>query len=352
VSKTPTFGLFDHIEDIPGTPTHQLFKDRLALIKMAEDAGLAAFHLAEHHGGDLCMAANQEVFVAAASQITSSIRLGPMVKLLPLHNPVRILEDMCVADQLTEGRLEYGVGRGAVPAEHGWFGSDYKRARERFTDTLGIIADALKTGIVSSENSAFYDFGPMPLYTKPYQETIPFWYPGNPVTAGKHGLSLMWPGPIDERTYETYVEAWNAHKGDRIRLDGPDSEPRIGITMMMAIRHDENEALDIAKRAMEGLTRRTEGGHRFDTQVLDTEEELWEAQAALRQIKGGLDIAIQAGSGTPDQIAERLSAILAPGLIDHVDLMIPTGDMTMDEAKRTLELFVTEVKPQLEMQPA
>ena len=347
-----TFGLFDHIEDIPGTPTHQLFKDRLDLIRMADEAGLTAFHLAEHHGGDLCMAANQDVFVAAASQITSQIRLGPMVKLLPLHHPVQILEDMCVADQLTEGRLDYGVGRGAVPAEHGWFGSDYRQARERFTDTLGIIAEALRTGTISSENSRFYDFGPMPLYTKPYQATIPFWYPGNPVTAGKHGMSLMWPGPVDERSYEAYLEAWHAHKGDRIRLDGPDSKPRVGISMTLAITDDEQRSLDITRRAMEGLRRRTRAGHRFDDQVLDTEQELWDAQATLRQIEGALELAIQAGAGTPEQITERLAGMLAGGIVDHVALMIPTGDMTMAEAKRTLERFITDVKPQLEMQPA
>ena len=82
---TPTFGIFDHIEDIPGTPTPQLLRDRIDLIKMADQAGFAGFHLAEHHGSDLCMAPNQEVFIAAASQVTTNIRLGPMVKLLPLH---------------------------------------------------------------------------------------------------------------------------------------------------------------------------------------------------------------------------------------------------------------------------
>ena len=46
----PSFGIFDHIEDIPGTPTTQLLKDRLDLIKMADEAGFAGFHLAEHHG--------------------------------------------------------------------------------------------------------------------------------------------------------------------------------------------------------------------------------------------------------------------------------------------------------------
>ena len=122
---SPTFGIFDHIEEIPGTDTQRLFRDRLELIKLADEAGFESFHLAEHHGSGLCMAPNQELFVAAASQVTTNIRLGPMVKLLPLHHPVRLLEDMCVADQLTGGRLDFGVGSGVAPIEHAWFGSDW-----------------------------------------------------------------------------------------------------------------------------------------------------------------------------------------------------------------------------------
>ena len=83
------------------------------------------------------MAPSQEIFIAAASQITKMIRLGPMVKLLPLHHPVQIIEDMCVADQLTGGRLDFGVGRGVAPIEHAWFGSRWTESRERFEDTLG-----------------------------------------------------------------------------------------------------------------------------------------------------------------------------------------------------------------------
>ena len=126
---SPTFGIFDHIEEIPGTDTQQLFRDRLELIKLADEAGFESFHLAEHHGSGLCMAPNQELFVAAASQVTTNIRLGPMVKLLPLHHPVRLLEDMCVADQLTGGRLDFGVGSGVAPIEHAWFGSDWTERR-------------------------------------------------------------------------------------------------------------------------------------------------------------------------------------------------------------------------------
>ena len=50
----------------------------------------------------------------------------------------------------------------------------------------------------------------------------------------------------------------------------------------------------------------------------------------------------------PTQIADRFAGILEPGLTDYIVLQIPTGDMTLDEAKRTMDLFCSEVKPQLE----
>jgi alkanesulfonate monooxygenase SsuD/methylene tetrahydromethanopterin reductase-like flavin-dependent oxidoreductase (luciferase family) len=344
---TPTFGIFDHIEDIPGTPTRRLFQDRLDLIKMADEAGFAGFHLAEHHGSDLCMAPNQEVFIAAASQVTKDIRLGPMVKLLPLHHPVRIIEDMCVVDQLTGGRLDFGVGRGVAPIEHYWFGSTWPESRDRFTDIMGIICDAFATGEISSERSTYYDFPTIPLATKPLQDPIPFWYPGTPTTAGRHGMNLMWPGPIDQASYDLYVDTWEKHKGDTMRVDGPSSKPRVGCTMLLAIAPTEKEALDIARRGMTGLTRRAHNVHKFDHLVLPPEE-CDAALGPLRKIMEHIEDAINAGAGTPDQIAERFAAILEPGLTDYIVLQLPTGDMTLDEARRTMELFITEVKPQLE----
>jgi alkanesulfonate monooxygenase SsuD/methylene tetrahydromethanopterin reductase-like flavin-dependent oxidoreductase (luciferase family) len=343
----PTFGIFDHIEEIPGTSTQQLFRDRLELIKLAEQLGCSAFHLAEHHGSGLCMAPNQELFVAAASQVTTTIRLGPMVKLLPLHHPVRIIEDLCVADQLTGGRLDFGVGRGVAPIEHAWFGSTWTDSRQRFEDTLGIICRALATGEITSEGSAYHDFPTVPLSTRPVQDTIPFWYPGNPAVAGRHGMSLMWPGPLPREVYETYLEAWETHKGGTLRVDGPGSRPRVGIVMLVAIAPTEREALEIARRGMNGLVRRAEAVHVHDRLILSEED----CQAALRPLHTiieHMEDAIAFGAGTTDQIAERLVAILEPGLVEHVALQLPTGDMTFDESRRSLELFASEVKPQLE----
>jgi hypothetical protein len=75
----------------------------------------------------------------------------------------------------------------------------------RFTDVLGIIEHALATGEISSEDSRFYDFATMPMSTKPLQDSIPFGYPGSPLTAGggathalkiasgRNALTMYWP---------------------------------------------------------------------------------------------------------------------------------------------------------------
>jgi alkanesulfonate monooxygenase SsuD/methylene tetrahydromethanopterin reductase-like flavin-dependent oxidoreductase (luciferase family) len=345
----PTFGIFDHIEDLPGTSTHRILQDRLALAKLADDAGFTSFHLAEHHGSGLCLAPSQEIFIGAASQVTKNIRLGPMVKLLPLHHPVQIIEDMCVADQLTGGRLDFGVGRGVAPIEHAWFGSKWTESRERFEDTLGIICHAFATGEISSANSVFHDFPSAPLTTKPFQDTIPFWYPGNPVVAGRHGMSLMCAGGVPQSTYDAYIENWQKHAGDTLRLDGPDSRPRIGCTLILALAPTEKEALAISKRGVDGLIRRTKHIHTYDHLVL-SEDDQARAIAPLNAILASIEQTVSAGAGVPGQILERLSALLETGLVDHISIQVPTGDMTYDEARRTVELFASEVKPELEKQ--
>ena len=295
---TPTFGIFDHIEGIPGTSTPQLFKDRLDLIRMADQARFTGYYLAEHHGSDLCLAPNQEMFIAAASQITEQIRMGPMVKLLPLHHPVQIIEDMCVIDNLTNGRFEFGVGRGVAPIEHYWFSSDWPSSTDRFEDVLGIICRAFRTGEISSEDSRYYDFRTMPMATKPVQASIPFWYPGSPVTAGRFGLNLMWPGPINQEAYDLYVESWDAHAGGDIRMETQGAGPQVACTLVLAIDEDEKVALDVNERGLRGLMRRTHDVHKWDAEVLG-EEAADAALNPLRKILGHIDGAIKAGAGTP-----------------------------------------------------
>ncbi len=70
-------------------------------------------------------------------------------------------------------------------------------------------------------------------------------------------------------------------------------------------------------------------------------------QRVLRAGRGG-GAGVRYAAGTAEQITERLAGILEPGLTDYIVLQLPTGDMTLDEARRTVEIFASEVKPQLE----
>ena len=116
--------------------------------------------------------------------------------------------------------------------------------------------------------------------------------------------------------------------------------------MVLALAEDEKVALDVAERGLRGLMRRTHYVHRWDTEILGEDA----ADAAIRPLQkllANIDGAIEAGAGTPEQIRDRFAGILDAGLTDHIVIMSPTGDMTFDEAKRTMDLFCGDVKPEL-----
>jgi len=348
------FGIFDHIEGIAGTPMHQLLQDRLELIRMADAAGFNGYHLAEHHGSDLCMAPNQEMFLAAAAQATRQIRIGPMIKILPIHHPVRVIEDICLLDQLTQGRVEYGVGRGIAAIEHFWFGGDWFASSERFSEALGLVLQGLRTGRVCGDGP-HYKFPQIDLNMGPYQKpNPPFWYPGNPVTAGKYGLNLIWAGPIPQAAYDLYVKTWDENVGNAVRAEAPGARPRVGTTELLVVHRDEAKAKEIAARGWQGLMRRVVHVHTFDRLALSEHD----AEAALNPLARGAQALLADGgdkllpmltanSGTPAQVVERLRAYIAEGRSDYLVLQIPTGDMTFAEARDSLQLFIDEVMPAL-----
>lgn len=352
---TVQFAIFDHIEGLPGTSMQDVLAGRLELVKMADDAGFAAYYLAEHHGSDLCLAPSQEIFLAAAAQVTRQIHLGPMVKILPLHHPLRVVEDICLLDQLSGGRAELGVGRGIAAIEHFWFGSDWSASHARFDEALALVLQGLRTGTIDTGSSTHYRFPPVGVTLTPLQRPHPpLWYPGSPATAGRYGMSLMWPGPIPEEAYQTYVEAWHEHADDPVRADLPGAEPRVGTALLFAISHDEAEAKDAAGRGWKGLMRRILAVHDLDRLALSAEE----AEAALNPLARAGQALLSPGgeaalehltalSGTPSHVAGALKGLLAQGRSDYLVLQIPTGDMTFAEARQTLRLFIDEVMPQL-----
>src|SRR5262249_45678032 len=102
------FGVFDWI-DRGKAPLRQLYEERLQLLEVAHAAALFSPPLADPHATPLRMAPSPALSLPAAAQRTRRIRLGPLVYLLPLYNPLRLIEEICMLDHLSDGRLELGI---------------------------------------------------------------------------------------------------------------------------------------------------------------------------------------------------------------------------------------------------
>ena len=112
------------------------------------------------------------MLAAAAAQCTERIRLGVAVNLLPLHNPIRIAEDIATLDVLSDGRAEFGVGRGSMPAHFRGFGIPLEDSRERFIEFLDFTIQAWTHEEVSYEGK-YFSVQDLNLAPKPVQTPHP-----------------------------------------------------------------------------------------------------------------------------------------------------------------------------------
>src|SRR6516162_381572 len=131
------FGIFDHLDD-SGLPLDQHFEARLKPIEAYDRAGFYGYHLAEHHNTPLGYAPSPGAFLAAVAQRTRQLRFGPMVYLLPLYHPLRLIDEICMLDQMSNGRFLYGVGRGISPVEVGFYGIDFATGAEQFRECFEV----------------------------------------------------------------------------------------------------------------------------------------------------------------------------------------------------------------------
>src|SRR5438093_5060670 len=113
------FGFFDQLPCAGAASESQRYQDLIAQIELGEAHGFDTVWLGElHFSRAFSILADPVMVLAAAAQRTTRIRLGTAVTLLPLHNPVKIAEEAAIAELLSDGRLEFGVGRGTAPVHY------------------------------------------------------------------------------------------------------------------------------------------------------------------------------------------------------------------------------------------
>jgi alkanesulfonate monooxygenase SsuD/methylene tetrahydromethanopterin reductase-like flavin-dependent oxidoreductase (luciferase family) len=137
------FGFFDQLPCAEGFTEAQRYRDILAQIELGDRLGFDTAWLGElHFSRAFSISADPLMILAAAAQRTTRIRLGTAVTLLPLNNPVKIAEEAATADILSNGRIEFGVGRGTAPSHYEGFGIKQDESRARFDEALDFILAA------------------------------------------------------------------------------------------------------------------------------------------------------------------------------------------------------------------
>src|SRR6187431_3039049 len=115
---------------------------------LADQVGLDAFGVGEHHRADFAISAPEVVLAAIASR-TSRILLGSAVTVLSTDDPVRVFQRFSTVDALSNGRAEVILGRGSFTESYPLFGYDLSRYQELFEDKLRLFVELLKPGGVT-----------------------------------------------------------------------------------------------------------------------------------------------------------------------------------------------------------
>ena len=110
------FGVF-YVLESPDDDYRRAWEEMLEQIEFAEQLGFDSVWLAEHHGSNYGTMPSPQVAAAAVASRTTRMRIGIAVSILPFDNPVRIAEDYAMVDVISNGRLDFGVGRGYQPHE-------------------------------------------------------------------------------------------------------------------------------------------------------------------------------------------------------------------------------------------
>jgi alkanesulfonate monooxygenase SsuD/methylene tetrahydromethanopterin reductase-like flavin-dependent oxidoreductase (luciferase family) len=328
------FGLFSLTTlSAPRGDTALLMAETRAEVQLAEELDFDIAWFAEHHFSNYSITTSPLLLVAHMAQATSRIRLGPAVIVLPFYEPLRLAEDVCLTDALSEGRLVLGLGFGYQPREFIKFAIPFGERYERGLEAWDLIIQA-SSGRV--DHCGQHVTAQLDVAVTPSQQHIPTFVVGSdPIVmstvASRGATPFVTPGlqPISaaQRMRDAYAEVY----GDPMPF---------AVQRYVFVSDDRGERRAAAEQVrnvgrMAGNLRRDEpsmiGAH-LDRPALDNEP-------SLDEIEAGALI------GTAAEVADRIIAEAGVLSLTHLSCFMRLADMPHDVAMRSIEAFGRDVIP-------
>jgi alkanesulfonate monooxygenase SsuD/methylene tetrahydromethanopterin reductase-like flavin-dependent oxidoreductase (luciferase family) len=327
------FGLFCSPKaDAPGfsPETGQGFRDFIDFNVEAEALGFHSSFSVEHHFSGWNQASATLMLLMALAMRTKTLRLGTAVMVLPWHNPVLLAEQAATLDLLSNGRFDFGIGKGYRHSEFNGFQIRPDEAEARFEEVLAFITRAFTTRTRFSHKGRFFHFEDVVIEPPPAQQPHPpFWVAaGNPhsiARAGERGFNLI----LDQYASPQILgERIAVYKAAREKAGLGFDPMQVTVARQLYVAKNEADKQEALRRQVQ-YTKRT----------IDV--------ARDPKAKGGshvLAYADKAGAteenalyGTPDEIAAMLEALREAG-VGYILLTIAGG-------REQLRRFAREIMP-------
>jgi alkanesulfonate monooxygenase SsuD/methylene tetrahydromethanopterin reductase-like flavin-dependent oxidoreductase (luciferase family) len=328
------FGVFDHVDD-GGLPLAEHLEARLRMAEAYDAHGFHCYHVAEHHGTPLGLAPSPGVLFAALSQRTTRLRFGPLVYLLPIYNPMRLVEEVAMLDALSNGRFQLGVGRGVSPLELGFLGLDMAEQRGRFDETLEVLRRGLSSETLDFQGE-FYAYDKVPMALRPVQRPHPpLWYgAGSPDSirwCAQNGVNMVTLalGERVRQATDLYRAEWQG---------APEAMPLMGVSRHMVVADSNEEVQALARPAY--------------ARWRGSMAKLWEDRGNGFPLAAHLPLEWDAAeamghgcAGSPETVRAFVEREAEVGGITYFVSAMAFGDLPLAAVQRSAELFGRHVMP-------
>jgi alkanesulfonate monooxygenase SsuD/methylene tetrahydromethanopterin reductase-like flavin-dependent oxidoreductase (luciferase family) len=343
------FGLFHEFPGAGHGAEAMAFARSFEQIDAAERWGLDAVWLAELHFSPHSLLSAPMVIASAVAARTRRIKIGTAVHVLPLCHPLRIAEEVATLDQVSQGRLIFGVGRSAFPRSYDAYGIPYSESRERFAEILEIVKLAW-TQPQFSYQGAYYHFDNVTVQPSPHQRPYPpirvaassidsyaaIGRLGHPILVACRAGTLTELVPLVRSYRDAYKAAGHDGSGEvylrlPIYVAKTDAEARDDPeeSIMQFLRYIADRFKDSASHAgARTIEQRGEQGQRLRTLTYDD---------ALRD---------KVVVGTPEKVIDRLEALREQlGLAGLLTEVNSGGLIPHDRVMNAMKLLCEKVVP-------
>lgn len=360
MTQTPVtrFAAFTHIDEKEGVSPHQRLVEFAEEVRLTDTLGFDYYFTAEHHfSNKRGLSTSEGVTLAVIAQNSERMRFGPMTYVLPINDPLRVAEEVVILDHMSDGRLEVGLSKGVVRHELITYGVHPGDAQERFDEALEFMLKAWTMGERFSSLGRHHTYIDVQMTQPPAQRPhppiwIPTATPANAAEWGRRGYRTAGFGflgtEIHKEIFARYNEAYE-------ESGAPAEDRRLGYLIAAVVADTDAEAEALATKHF---------GEYVDIFVVENQRTHWFADSAGKRINDSLeglfarlrDPAVFTDEflvvhGSPATVVQRLKALQDLLGVDTIITEFNFGDMAWEDAKRSIELFASDVMPAFERAP-